>query len=105
MQHFSGAPALGDADLEGIDQRQAQKVLVEFARLFGVAAAISVVVKTLDAHRTTSNVRLAWMPRSRTQHLSLLYYAEGEEGPTLVRSPNPLRMAPNHRPTRVGRPP
>ena len=49
VQVLAVAPGLGDADLQRRRQRQPQEVLVELARLFGVAAAIGVVMQALDA--------------------------------------------------------
>ena len=48
MQGLGGAAAFGFADLEGIDQRQPQKVTVELARLLGVAATVGVVVQSFE---------------------------------------------------------
>jgi hypothetical protein len=42
------AAGLGLADLEGVRQWQAEEVLVEPARLLGVAATVGVVVQSLD---------------------------------------------------------
>src|SRR5207244_10059684 len=39
---------LAAADFEGADQAQAEKILIEDPRLLGIAAAIRVMVQTLD---------------------------------------------------------
>jgi hypothetical protein len=44
VQRLGLAPALGFADLERVDERQAQKTFVEAARLLGVATAVSAVM-------------------------------------------------------------
>src|SRR5262245_60209729 len=50
MQHAGTGLAAGHGgiDLEGVDQRQSEEFLVEFPRLLRVAAAIGVVMQTLD---------------------------------------------------------
>src|SRR5262249_14753060 len=48
VEHVRRAAALGLGDLEGLDQRQAEELLVEAARLLGVAAAVGGVVQLAD---------------------------------------------------------
>src|SRR5262249_25212144 len=52
VQRLGLAPAHRLPDLEGVRERQPEEILVEPARLLGVAAAVGVVVQALD-HRYT----------------------------------------------------
>ena len=56
MQHAVSRPVFVCADLEALHQRQAEEVLVELPRLLGIAAAIGVVMQSLDhLDQTVSN--------------------------------------------------
>jgi hypothetical protein len=50
VQHARLAAGLRRLDLEGVDEWEAEEVLVELPRLLGVPAAIGVVMQSLDHH-------------------------------------------------------
>jgi hypothetical protein len=55
VQHTGLAARLRFLDFEGVHQRQPQELLIELPGLFGVAAAVGIVVKTID-HRTIPHI-------------------------------------------------